>query len=294
MVKTTKSLVVVASFFALSLGASVPCRADTVVGLGAAGNFAVLGLDDSTSGTAINASNVTINGNVGVSHLSTLSNMAPSTINGNVYFQDTGSVSGPGTFNGSLIQQSMTQAVADAFAANTGNAALTPTQTFSGDLTSAKTFTGSGGLNVINISGGINLNNANLTLSGGKNDIFVVNVSGNLSLTGTASLLVSGTPISNVLYNFTGGSASKHGSFDTHVGDLVQGTTLAPYYNMNLDGTWEGGLIGGPLNIGLLSNASVTQNPFSPGVPEPTSLLAMTVTGGLFLGGYLRRRRAAA
>jgi PEP-CTERM motif len=273
-------------------------RAGVLTGLGQAGNYAVLGLDTVSLGTDINASNVTVTGNVGVSHLSTLQVMAPSTIIGNVYYQDAGSVTGPGTVTGSLIQQSMTQAVLDALNANTQNAMLAPNTTINGDVTSAKTFTGSGGLNVIDINGNINLNNANITLVGTPSDVFVINVTGDLDLVGTASLLTSGVPNANVLYNFTGGDVSNPGkmTFNTHVGDVVDGTMLAPYYTMNLDGTWNGELIGGPLNIGLLSNATVNQDSFNPppsspppGVPEPSSMF-LFLLGGTAVGCFARRR----
>jgi len=266
----------------LFVSITAPVAQAEAIGLGQAGNYAVLGLDSVTAGTAINASNVTINGSVGVSHLSTLSNMAPSTINGTVYYQDAGSVSGPGHFNGTpaTFQQSMTQAVTDAFNANTQNALLPATQTVSGNITTGTTFFGNGGLNVIDVNGGISLNNNNITLHGSASDVFVVNVTGDLSLTGTASLLLDGVATSHVLYNFTGGTSAHHGSFDTHVGDVVYGTMLAPFYDMNLDGTWHGELIGGPLSIGLLSGAIVTEDSFTPGpgaqpTPEPATIVTL-------------------
>src|SRR6185369_13971388 len=90
------------------------------VGLGEASNYALLGLNVGSTGTHINLSNVFVTGTAGVSDNSDLVNMAPSTVTGTVFFHDAGSVSGPGHFNGTpaTVQQSMNQAVADAFAAN--------------------------------------------------------------------------------------------------------------------------------------------------------------------------------
>ena len=255
--------------------------------LGAAGNYAILELNTATAGTHFTASLVTVNGSVGVSHLSSLTNMAPSIINGTVYYQDGGSVTGPGHFNGTpaTVQQNMTQAVTDAMTANQQDALLTANQTISGNVTTSQTFSAVGALTVVDIGGDINLNNNNITLSGNANDIFVINVGGNLSLVGTASLSLSGgVTAEHVLYNFTGGSTSSHGSFNTHVGDVVNGTMLAPFYDMNLDGTWNGELIGGPNSISLLSGAIVNQHSM---VPEPATYLSLA----LGIGAFLRRRK---
>ncbi len=270
------------------------CFADNIVGLGAASDFTVLGLDTSSQGTAINASLVTINGTVGVSDLSTLVNMAPSVINGTVFYQTAGSVTGPGHFNGvpPTEQQSLTQAVTDALNASAQNALLTPNTTVTGNVTTAHTFTAAAGTGidtVIDITGSINLNNANITLSGNSSDRFLVNVGGSLSLTGTASLaLTGGVTASNVIYNFTGDGSG--GSFNTHVGDAVNGTLLAPGYSMTLDGTFNGALIGGPTGISLMSGVVVNGHPF---VPEPSEFVALAAMSLVFGGGIcLSRRRA--
>jgi Ice-binding-like len=305
LITRTSSLAALVALFVFA-GAD-RCFAD-FTGLGAAGGYAVLGLDTPpppgtpTQGTTIDASLVTITGNVGVSDMSTLKNAAPSKVIGDVYVAAGGTVNNSGTITGTIFTHSANfpQAVTDAFAANTAGAALMATQTFTASSinTAGKTITGNGGLNVIDITGDINLNNHNITLSGGASDIFVVNVTGNLDLVGTASLvLTGGLSTGNVLYNFTGGTSAHHGSFNTHIGDNVYGTMLAPYYDMNLDGNWYGELIGGPMTIGLLSNATVTNSASFPSftlpVPEPSEFVALSAMSLVGLGGvFFFRRRA--
>lgn len=276
-------------------------RATSIPTLGQAGNYAVFGLDAGSQGTTINLSNVYVTGNVGVSQYSTLQLMAPSTINGNVSYDLPSTLSYAGTLTGTSSYMNLSTAVTDAYNASSQAAALTPTQTVGGNITSNTTFTRSAAattngayLNVVNVSGGINLNNANITLKGNASDYFVVNVSGNLSLTGTASLLLDGVTADHVMYNFTGGSSTTPGTFNTHVGDVVNGTMLAPYYNMNLDGTWNGELIGGISDISLLSGATVTQESFAPPstTPEPPAgVLALIGSIGLGLASLIQRLR---
>lgn len=232
------------------------------------GNYAILGL----GGGQVKLSNVTVNGNVGIGVGGTVNNMAPSTINGNVYQATAGQYSnGPGILTGTVITDpgTLSTNVSGAYQAASDAAGLTATQTITGDITSGTTITGVSGLNVINVTGGINLNNANLTLTGPSDAQFVVNVGGNLTLGGTASLITSGgVDTSNILYNFTATNAG----FNTHVGDNVYGIMLAAgsSSNMNLDGNWYGELIGQSIN--LLSDSTVTSPPT---VPEPSTIFLL-------------------
>ena len=132
--------------------------------------------------------------------------MAPSTITGNVYEYASGQYSGPGKLGGSVIINStlLAQNDTDALNASTTAQGLTATQTF-GNISSTTTVTGNGGLNVIDINGSINLNNASLILSGSASDVFIVNVTGSASFGGTGGLsLAGGVTPNHVLYNFTG------------------------------------------------------------------------------------------
>jgi len=199
------------------------------------------------------------------------------------YRESTTTVTGPGPINGSTHIQSMTAINNDALNASSQNGALAATQTF-GNITTATTVTGNGGLNVIAVTGNINLGGSNsFIVSGGASDIFVVNISGTLTMNGSAQLGISGGMTdSRVLYNFIGAS----GNISLQVGNVVHGTMLGPNYSItNGDGDYHGGMIFGGSQIKLLSGATVQNVPF---IPEPaTSLLALVALGMI---GSLRRR----
>lgn len=190
-------------------------RAD-FTGLGSASGFSVLGLNNSTDDFSL----VTVNGNVGVDANASLKVMAPSKVNGNIFLDPTATFQNMGTNNisGSIITQSMAGINSDALLASSNDAALTPTQTF-GNISSSTTITGNGGLNVIKVNGSIS-NTVNL--SGGANDIFVLNVTGTATLGGSSVLgnLSGGVTPNHVLYNFVGASGQ---TITWHVGNTTPG-----------------------------------------------------------------------
>jgi hypothetical protein len=238
------------------------------VTLGTAANYGVLGL----ANTKILNSNVTITGNEGVSQGGKLTNMAPSTIAGNVDEYASGQYSGPGHLGGTVNTNPtlLAQVDADALAASAQAAALPPTQTL-GTVASPTTVTGNGGLNVIAVNGDIK---SSLILSGNSSDVFIVNVTGSVALSGSTSLgLAGGVTADHVLYNFIGPS----GTIATHVGNVLNGTLLGPTYSFNLDGAFNGEIIGGGPSITLLSQARVTEIPFNPGFAQQPASLSGTV-----------------
>jgi Carboxypeptidase regulatory-like domain len=222
--------------------------------LGAAGQFAVLGLER----TQVNNLAAAIAGNEGVSKGGELWNLSPSSISGNVTEFASKEYSGQGKLGGTVTVDSavMTQADSDALSTATSAAALAPTQTF-GTITKSTTVTGNGGLNVIAING--NIENS-LTLTGTASDVFVVNVTGNVDLFGRETLSVAGgvTP-DHVLYNFTG----SKGSVTILTAGNVSGTLLAPHDDLMLDGTFNGEIVGGGSSLDLLPGAQVNPVPFN-------------------------------
>ena len=220
------------------------------IDLGKASTGAVIGL----ANTNIINSNVTIVGDEYVSQGGTISNMAPSTVTGNVFQFAARQYPGPGKLAGSLIINPalLMQVDNDALSASAAAKALRPTQTF-GSITKATTIFGNGGQNVIRINGDIK---KNLTLSGSANDTFIINVTGTLTLGGSDAIALSGgVTANNVLVNFSG----TGGTISTHVGNVINGTMLAPTYSFDLDGVFDGSIIGGGSAITFKSGAKVNQ-----------------------------------
>jgi hypothetical protein len=232
--------------------------------LGAASGYAVLALNGLGTRQTATFSKDTVNGNVAIASGVTGSNMSPSTINGNVTVDLAGSFGGSGRVNGTVTtNQSLAAARSAALGASSQAAGLTPTFTFQG-ISSGTTITGGHGLTVVNINGDLNLSNASLILSSPYADaFFVVNVSGALNLVGSGGIVVAGAvPQSQLLVNMTGSGASL---ISTKVGNVVQGTLLAPKAGGNLDGTFGSILLG--QNFSLLSGISVSFGGCHPGVP---------------------------
>jgi choice-of-anchor A domain-containing protein len=235
-----------------------------VIGLADAAEFAVLGLKN----TRITDFASTVRGDEGVSQGGRLTSVL-ATIGGNVTEASRGQYDGLfSRVKGKISVDSALTASADqdALAASLQDAALPPTQTFT-SINRATTVNGNGGLNVIAINGNLR---GSLTLRGAASDVFVVNVSGNASLTGGATLkLAGGVTADHVLYNFTGNG----GSVTLLVGGTISGTILAPHEDVTLDGNFVGEVVGGGRSLTLLPGATVSPAPFVPTTPStPTSL----------------------
>jgi sugar lactone lactonase YvrE len=204
--------------------------------LGAASNYTVFALTGPKSGgkQTANFSSGTDYGNVAVAAGATLQLQAPSTINGNLYVASGASVSGPGKVNGTrYTNQNLSAARSDALSASAQAAALASNVTFT-NVTANQTVNGISGVNVVKITGSINLNNASLTLNGPSDAYFVVNVAGSITLGGSGGIVVGGgMPGSHLLINMTGSGSNL---LNTHIGNVIQGTLLGP----NAGGTLEG------------------------------------------------------
>jgi hypothetical protein len=261
------------------------------VDLGSASNYAVFAIDGSGSQTAT-FSLVTVTGNVAIASNAHLDLNAPSTINGNLYVDSLGTWSGPGSVTGSKFTgQDLSGAVSDALNAATQAAALTPDITYSA-ITSNTMVTGNHGMNVVKITGDINLNSASLTLSGPADAYFVVIVGGKINLVGSGGIQVGDpVPSSHVLIYMSG---SGDNLLQTHVDNVIQGTLLGPNVGgTSMDGSFNSLILG--RNFQLMSGAKVNYVKYTPPLPPPPvselPTIALLVTGVFGLLFIMSRRK---
>jgi choice-of-anchor A domain-containing protein len=154
---------------------------------------------------------------------------------------------------GGLASQSLAAARNDALAASACFAGLAPTRTLN-SMTSSMTISGNGGLNVIKV-GSVVLVKQVLTLSGGPNDVFIFNVSGDFSLGSSQIKLVGGVTASQVLWNFPGTGTTVNVYKDV---TSACGTFLVPFRDYVQDvAALNGAVICGG-NVRIHSGATVT------------------------------------
>jgi len=258
--------------------------------LGTAGNYAVFGLFTSpANGTFLNFSNVTVNGDVAEGPSGTGHVFAPSLVNGNYFYDTTATaptLDAPGVVTGSVTQTSLTQANNDALAAYNTALGFAPTQTF-GTISTATTINGNGGLNVIDINGNINLSDSNnLSLNGGPSDFFILNVTGGVTLDGSAQITgTGGVTASSLLINVIG----TGNSLTSHVGNVINGTLLAPYRSLTFHSA-NGAILAGGEEIKLMSDATVNFTPLGPVPPiSDASTIVLACFGALQLLAVRRK-----
>lgn len=255
--------------------------------MGTAGNYAVAALGN---GKTIGMNSGPIIGDVflGNGIQAAFSGGGGGMITGTLYYDNT--VTGTNTFT-QLATPPLTQQVAtsltlqvltDAQNASAAASALAATQTFT-TITTATTISGNGGVNVINVT---SINNAPLTLSGTKNDIFIFNVSDSIN-TNKVMTLTGGVDASHILFNLTGTGTV----LQTSNGDVLFGTYLATnggrFQFSNLELT--GALINTGGDVQFVSGSDMTFKSFQ-ATPEPsTMLLAIVGLGGLLVPGFRAR-----
>jgi hypothetical protein len=258
----------------------------TTTGVGP-GNYAAFDLGGTGSKGTFDNTGGKVTGNIGVAASGTIANDSGSTITGNIYESAAGQYSGLGgslsgttTVNATLMASNLTGATT----ASSDATALTATQTFASGISAATTITGVAGVNVIDVTGNISISSGNLTLNGPATAYFVINITGNITTSGSVSfLLTGGVKASDVLYNLSGTSANfSQSSTGTLNGIFLADGTSS---QMNLgSGNIDGEIIGHDITAD--SGFHLTA---SGAIAEPSSLL---VFGGgiLALVPIIRRR----
>jgi choice-of-anchor A domain-containing protein len=152
---------------------------------------------------------------------------------------------------------------------------------------------GAPGLYVFNVHGADLANAAghgfSLTVPSGSTAI--VNIDGTNDLLTGFTMQLNGTDNQHVLYNFFQATSLNIGLTNVS-GISVEGTVLAPYANIHFNaGQINGTLIGYNLDGPGESHLHLFQGDI-PSVPEPSSVVLLTV-GGLALASVAYRRRRA-
>jgi hypothetical protein len=248
-----------------------------------------------TFGNLFNDQNVTINGNVGISENGHLSLEAPSAITGDVYLGTGATASGggwPGQVGGSVfINQNLAAAQAQVIAAANTLAGLTPDVTLA-SLNTGLAVTGNGGVKVVNITGNVSLGSGeHITFSGSADDYFVLNIFGDLDMSGDAAIKgIDGVSASHILINLYSPNSLGNAA---HVDNVINGQIFIPYATYaefhSINGAVFGGFGGdgtlGSGEIKLMSGATVTSVAFQ-SVPDAGSTLALMGLGlGLLVAG---------
>lgn len=249
-------------------------------GLGEAGTYAVFLLGKPSADTLGNAkldlAAVTVNGDVAVGPWSQFDFQGPSTINGDLYLDPTiiqsNVLSYAGTLNGLRYWDvSLAGAVETAINASQMNSARPATQTYS-KILGPMTIQGNGGMNVINIgsldySRSSSVTPLQLTLEGGSNDLFVLNVSGKFVLGPNAS--IKSIDPSRVLINILPGTTAVSMGSNSYAG----GALLAVSRKIGPMSGISGPIIGAQVKeISLLGGAVLN--------PQDPSLIPVAVISG--------------
>lgn len=242
---------------ALAISAKATIPSSDLPYLGPFGNLAELGnqLEDGQG---------TING-VGVFTPWKLSftNSATIGVNGEFYMTGNAGSTGMTVVNGTVFSgQAMSLEQSQLLSDSSALAALTPDQTLIANPATGLNFdVASGEVEVVDLNGGLNLNDQNITLTGGG--ALVLNIEGSFSLGASAGILGDAD---NIYINYEGTSPITTGA-----GATIDGLVFDPNASANLDGTWNGGVYGGWNTITLDPGPGITP------VPEPGSMVLISI-----------------
>jgi hypothetical protein len=217
-----------------------------------------------------------------------LDGSAPPSINGNVYLANGATIhAGSGQVTGSTSSLPNTGIYTAASDAAAYFGSLKPTNSIS-SITSTETITSSGAAatNVLDISNFSLGHDEVLTLSGGASDQFVINITGGLTLNSAEIVLSGGLLPTDVVFNIENGNLQTTGGLNNE--SVINGIVLA---GPNTSIGMSPGQINGELisltsgNFQIVSGGTVIDAPPAPSVPEPTTCF-ITAVGFIGLAGW--------
>jgi hypothetical protein len=229
-------------------------------------------------GNRFNLSNATINGPVAISPNGSIAVAGPSSINGDLFLATGATKTGPGAVNGTTFTGSdiygtrnLPAGQAQVFIASSAFSSFPVDTLINGNVNSGQTFGSANGVNdvqVFTINGNLTLGSGqNINFTGDSGDVFVLNVTGGVNLTGSATI---GTPgqAERTIINLT-----QSGNLGTiaNVGNVFNGSVFIPNATTVTAHSVFGALYSGFGTVTLMSAATVTFVPF---VPEPSTYLA--------------------
>jgi hypothetical protein len=260
-----------------------------------------------TGPTTMNASNsgTTFDTNLGLANGASTNFSGGGILHGNLY-RDPGAML-QGNFVSQFhidsgfatITQSLAQAVSDVQNAATTSAAKAANLTLGAIGGAALTIDPTGPLNgtgghdtVVRVNGNISITNAanNLTIHGGANDFFIINVDGDISVSNGQIKITGGIPTSHVLINLLG----THDVSLSNSSSILNGIYLAPFAGQKISltpGTVNGAIIGYEINTASGPNVN---GPSATPVPAPPAVVFVGLGAGCAaLRRYVGRRATA-
>ena len=304
-----------------ALAITAAAQAATIQGIGTAANYTLLQYNNAWVNSAgvpitcatgcandtmqISGASTTINGVIGISQGGQANFASSSPIGTNsLQMYSTDPTTNTGTLTPSqstAVNSALTQAVQDAVAAFNNNIGVTPNTTINtvvdgttaGGKVASFASSGTGAINVIRLTQGINMTTGglNLNISGDSTSKFVFIVDTQFTMNaGDATTLSGGIGAEDILWLYTASTSLSMtgGSVGTNVFD---GTVIAENAAMSIhDHTFNGAFISGK-GIAITSNGQFNGADFALTTPEPASY-SMAFGGFLALGfGVWRRRR---